>query len=87
LAFPTSDGPKRARIVEHPPTTRSGSYWYVLEVVDGPYPQGTRLRGAFARRRRDLDGLPVSEADPEERQTAIAKLTTWAQGNGWTVEA
>jgi hypothetical protein len=65
------DGQTRVvRIVEQPPTSGLGSYWYVLEVVDGPYPPGTRLRNAFAKRR----------ANPQD--AALAKLMAWARTNG-----
>ena len=85
MTFQTSDGVKRARIVEHPPGRHNERYWYVLEVVDGSFPARTRLRHAFAERRREPHGTLVSEADPVERQAAIAKLTAWAQRNGWTI--
>jgi hypothetical protein len=84
LVVPTSDGPKHARIVEHPPSSGSTRYWYVLEVVAGPHPPGTHLRNAFARRQANPLGL-ATEVDSNERQAAIAKLTAWARTNGWTV--
>jgi hypothetical protein len=74
-----------ARILASPPTNRKGSFWLVLEVVDGPHPHGTRLCNAFARRRLSVVSGDPWEIVPREHQDAIAKLMAWAHVNGWHV--
>jgi hypothetical protein len=71
--------------VAHPPTRRGHSlFWYTLEVVEGPYPPGSRLRGACAGRRLNPDG-DATAVDPDEERVALAKLMTWARDNGWSI--
>jgi hypothetical protein len=83
----TVDQLKTARIVVTPPNLTHGwsVFWFALEVVIGPYPPGSQLRSAKARRRVNPDG-DATAVDPDERDAAIAKLTAWARENGWTVE-
>lgn len=71
----------QGRIVQFPPTGRSAAgVWFGLETFDRQI-----LRHAFARWAPRTGGTRT--LDPVTRAAAVAALQTWADENGWTVEA
>jgi hypothetical protein len=86
--LPAGDGPpKVARIVEHPATLSTDLQWYTVVAVSGLGLEGKPLLYVTKPRAREPTGVFVATPDRVARQAALAEITTWAQENGWQIEA
>jgi hypothetical protein len=86
--LPAGDGhPKVAGIVEHPVTLRSQHQWYTVVAVSGLGLAGKPVMYVAKPRAREPKEVLVATPERVARQAALADIMTWAQENGWQIEA